>query len=94
VRLFTLIDIRHLILGFFLGLAAAVVIYMVFRFGERTQGPDEKGVPAPSKEGEGYPDGLRIESNPIPPIFLFLVIGFAVWMILYVIFFGILGDPF
>jgi hypothetical protein len=94
MRLFTLIDMRHLILGFFLGCVAALVIYMAFRYGERRTDVKEGGQQTPSGKEEEHPDGLRISRNPMPPVLLFLLIGFAVWMACYVVFFGILGDPF
>ena len=36
---------------------------------------------------------FRHHSRPVPAILAFLYIGFIVWAVLYVIFFGILGGP-
>jgi len=90
MRLFTLIDFHHLLLGLFLGLAAAIVIYLAFRYGGGTGG---SGTGGQSGNYEEYPEGLRIGSNPVPPVLVFVFIGFGVWFIFYVIFFGILGKP-
>jgi hypothetical protein len=37
--------------------------------------------------------GFRDRSRPIPAVLLFVYAGFAVWTILYVVFFGFLGGP-
>ena len=94
MRLFTLIDFHHFLLGLFLGAAAAVVIYLAFRYGGRGAGGNEdnrgENLSAPFEE---YPEGLRIGNNPIPPILVLVFIGFAVWFVFYVTFFGIFGGP-
>ena len=89
MRLFTLVDFHHLLLGLFLGIAAAIVIYLAFRYGGRTGGGGE----GQSGSYEEYPEGLRIGDNPVPPVLVFVFIGFGVWFIFYVIFFGIFGKP-
>ena len=94
MRLFTLIDFHHFLLGLFLGVAAAIVIFLAFRYGGRETGGNENGgggdLPAHSEE---YPEGLRIRNNPVPPVIVFVFIGFVVWFVFYVIFFGIFGRP-
>jgi hypothetical protein len=88
MRLFALLDAQHLILGIFLGLVCAILIYLGFQ---------SAGFSKLRKEGEeresGYPDGLEIENHPVPPLLLFLFLGFVVWFILYVIFFGLERGP-
>jgi hypothetical protein len=88
MRLFALLDTQHLILGIFLGLVCAILIYLGFRSARFTQ---------PRKQGEeresGYPDGLEIENHALPPLLLFLFLGFVAWFIFYVIFFGMLRGP-
>ena len=92
MRFFTLLDFQHFILAFFLGLAAALVVYLAFRYtGRRNYEGDDGG-------GEGmappeYPEGLRIGDNPVPPVLVFLFLGFLVWFVFYVIIFGIFGGP-
>jgi hypothetical protein len=94
MRLFTLIDFHHFLLGLFLGMAAAVVIYLAFRHGGRNVGgnEDNRGRNL-SAHFEEYPEGLRIGDNPVPPVLIFVFIGFVVWFVFYVIFFGIFGGP-
>ena len=88
MRLFALLDAQHLILGIFLGLICAILIYLGFRSARFTK---------PRKQGEeresGYPDGLEIGNNPVPPLLVFLFVGFVVWFIFYVIFFGVQRGP-
>jgi hypothetical protein len=94
MRLFTLIDFHHFLLGLFLGVAAAVVIYLAFRFGGRGAGKNDESIGGDlCAQSEEYPEGLRIGNNPVPPVLVFVFIGFAVWFIFYVIFFGIFGKP-
>ena len=88
MRLFALLDAQHLILGIFLSLICAILIYLGFRSARFVK---------PRKQGEeresGYPDGLEIENHSFPPLLLFLFLGFVTWFILYVIFFGLLRGP-
>ena len=92
MRLFTLIDFHHFLLGLFLGVVAALLLFFAFRStgngrnGTAGEGPD-KG------EFEEYPEGVRIGNNPVPPVILFLFVAFLVWFVVYVVFFGILGGP-
>jgi hypothetical protein len=99
MRLFTLIDFHHFLLALFLGGAAAIVVYLAFRYGGGSNGKE-----ADAGEGEGgenidgeayhrYPDGIGIGDNPMPPVLMFVLIGFIVWLICYAVFFGIFGGP-
>jgi hypothetical protein len=90
MRLFTLLDARDFVIALFLGCLAALVLYLSFRYGHsRRNGADGETTP-PLEE---YPEGLGIGDNPVPPVLVFLCIGFAVWFVCYVVFFGILGGP-
>jgi hypothetical protein len=88
MRLFTLIDFRHLVLAFFLGCMAAMVLYVAFRYG----GTGRKGGEG-RREMEEFPDGLRAGNSPVPLVLILVFTGFAVWFVLYAVFFGILGGP-
>jgi hypothetical protein len=90
MRFFTLADFQHFVLAFFLGLAAALVIYLAFRPTGMKRGDEEGEEEAATPE---YPDGLRIGDNPVPPLLVLLFLGFVVWFIFYVIIFGVLGGP-
>jgi hypothetical protein len=81
MRLFTLLDTQDLILGIFLGTFCAILIYLGFRSTRFAQ-------PRRQKRESGFPDGLEIENHPFPPLLRFLWLGFAAWLIIYVIFFG------
>jgi hypothetical protein len=89
VRFFTVLDFQHLMLALFLGLVAALVIYLGLRSG-RYRG--RRGTELPPSES-GYPDGIEARDNPVPPVLIFIYLGFAVWFIFYVIFFGLKGGP-
>ena len=87
MRLFTLLDMQHLILGIFLGAICAILIYLGFRSVRYTRTNKH------AERETGYPDGLEIENHPVPPLLLFLFLGFVVWFIFYVIFFGLGRGP-
>jgi len=89
MRLFALLDAQHLILGIFLGVICAILIYLGFR----SAGYARPRKPVEEERESGYPDGLEIGNNPVPPLLLFLFIGFVVWFIFYVIFFGVQRGP-
>jgi hypothetical protein len=86
LRFFSLLDFRYYVLAIFLGLITALVLYLSF---SRTseEGEDERS------DLIEFPEGLSSARHPIPPILLFVYIGFVIWAIIYVIFFGILGKP-
>jgi len=91
VRFFEVLDFQHMVLAIFLGLVAALVIYMGFRGDRyRRMGSDV------AEPHEGEPDvaeKLGAGSNPIPPILIFLYAGFIVWCIVYAIYFGLKRGP-
>ena len=93
MRFFTLVDFQHFILGLFLGLAAALVIYLAFRYTGSRRQQEGNGGEAEESAPSGYPEGLRIGDNPVPPVILLLLLGFVVWFIFYVFIFGIFGGP-
>ena len=91
MRIFTLLDFQHLILGLFLGLGAALVLYMSFRSAHYLKESKEREEPEPRE-----PPGIEeVESgrNRVPAVLLFLYAGFIVWFIFYVIYFGLKGGP-
>jgi hypothetical protein len=94
MRFFALVDFQHFVLAFFLGLAAALVVYLAFRYTGRSKGSPGEGGPveAGGKLPE-YPEGLKVGDNPVPPVLILLFLGFVVWFIGYVFVFGIFGGP-
>ena len=86
MRFFSLLDFRYYVLAIFLGLITALVLYLSFR---RTseEGEDERS------DLIEFPEGLSSAKHSIPSILLFVYLGFVIWAIIYVIFFGILGKP-
>ena len=86
MRFFSLLDFRYYVLAIFLGLITVLVLYLSF-----------KRTPSEAEDDRSdlveFPEGLGSAKHPIPPILLFVYIGFVIWAIIYVIFFGILGKP-
>ena len=86
MRFFSLLDFRYYILAIFLGLITVLVLYLSFK---RTSSEAEDD----RSDMIEFPERLSSAGHPIPPIVLFVYIGFVLWAIIYVIFFGILGKP-
>ena len=87
MRFFTAIDFQHLVLAFFLGLAAALVIYLAFRHGSDHGSDKKEDLP-----GE-YADEIRTGDNPVPLLLFLLYVGFFFWLIFYIIFIALKGGP-
>lgn len=81
MRFFALLDLQHLVLAFFLGFAAVIVLYLAFRYVPLPDAEEEKD--APPRKGR----------RRIPPVLIFLYAGFIVWFVAYVIMVGLKGGP-
>ena len=81
MRFFALLDLQHLVLAFFLGFAAVIVLYLAFRYVPPPDAEEEKD--APSRKGR----------KRIPPVLIFVYAGFIVWFVAYVIMVGLKGGP-
>ncbi len=86
MRFFSLLDFRYYVLAIFLGVIAALVLYVSFK---RTSSEAEDD----RSDLIEFPEGLSSAKHPIPPILFFVYVGVVIWAIIYVIFFGILGKP-
>jgi hypothetical protein len=93
MRFFPILDLHHLVLAFFLGLAGALVIFLAFRYGERHRQIREEGDDSRSDRLVEETEDIRGGDNSIPPVLVFLFVGFLIWFICYVVFFGFLGEP-
>jgi ABC-type antimicrobial peptide transport system permease subunit len=91
MRFFDFLNTQHLILGIFFGLIAALLVYIGFGASYYSTGKEEGG--EEREEAFAHRENLRPESRPLPTIVLFLLIGFAVWLVCYVIFRGLEGGP-
>ena len=91
MRFFEVLDFQHLVVAVFLGLVAALVIYISFR-GDHYRRKDS-GLEEPHEGEPGGPEKPGAGSNPIPPVLIFLYAGFIVWLIVYVIYFGLRRGP-
>ena len=90
MRFFDVQDFQYLTLTVFLGVVSLLLLYLGFQsysfsWKERSRSTEEE---------HEYPGGLKIAKHPIPPLLVFLFVGFGVWFFFYVIFYGILGEPF
>jgi hypothetical protein len=88
MRFFTIPDLHHLVLAFFLGLIGALIVYLSFRYGAAGN-PDRDAEPIDS------PPTLKEGSdNPVPPVLVFLYAGVLLSILLYVVLFILSGKAF
>jgi hypothetical protein len=88
MRFFTVLDLHHLVLAFFLGLVGALIVYLSFRYGATGN---------PRREGEPInfpPTSNEAGNNPVPPILVFVYVGVLLSILLYVVFFILSGKAF
>jgi len=90
MRFFPLLDYQDWLLGLFLGIVLAILIYLAFRGVAEPQG---KAAHGRGKEAAPYPDAAEGGHHPLPPLIVFVILGFAVWIVFYVIYVGVLGGP-
>ncbi len=90
MRFFWILDYQHEVLGAILGLGAAIIIYLSFRsyYFTRERGDESKD------QKFDYPDDIHGINHPIPPHLIFVIFGFFVWAIFYVLIVGIYGSAY
>jgi hypothetical protein len=89
MRYFTFLDFQYVILLAFLGVVALLLLYLAFRGYASTEADSEGAV-----ELEEYPDGIQAGKKPIPPILVFIYVGFIIFAFAYLILVGICKGPF
>jgi hypothetical protein len=88
MRFFTVPDFQHLVLAFFLGLAAVLVVYLSFRYGASDKPHNDVGPIDPAPESHDGGD------NPVPPILAFVYIAVLLFISFYTVLFLIKGKAF
>jgi hypothetical protein len=86
MRFFGVLDFQYLVLGIFIALVVLILLYLSFSW----EAPSRKR----ESPAEEFPDGLKIEKNPLPPILVFIYSAFLIWAVAYMIVAGIKGGPF
>jgi len=88
MRFFDVLDFQYLILTIFLALVAVILIYLGFQSYSFSRRREEE------EREEEFPGGIRVQNHSIPPFLIFVVIGFVIWAMVYVILYGLRGEPF
>jgi len=89
MRFFDLLDLQYLVLAIFLGLITVVLIYLGLQsYVFSRKGKEEEAVE------EEFPGGIQVQNHRVPPFLIFVVIGFFLWAIAYVVLYGLRGEPF
>jgi hypothetical protein len=80
---------QYFILAFLIGLAVLIILYLAIR--ARAEG----GPIPPEGEAVDLEDLDRIlpRKKPVPTVLIFVILGFILWAVGYVILVGILGGP-
>jgi hypothetical protein len=86
MRFFAVLDFQSLVLAIFIALVVLILLYLSFSW----EAPERKR----ERPAEEFPDGLKIEKNPLPPILVFIYSAFLIWAVAYMIVVGIKGGPF
>ncbi len=95
MRFFWILDFQHEVLAAMLGLGAAIIIYLVFRsyYFVRGRAIQERADETKDEKFD-YPDEIHGVDHPTPPHLIFVIFGFFVWAIFYVLIVGIYGNSF
>lgn len=84
MRYFTLLDFQHMVLAFFIGLIAAILVAVAWW---RYPRPDAE------QTQESLHSVSNAESRPVPPLLIFIIVGVLLWAVAYVAVVGIMGGP-
>jgi hypothetical protein len=82
MRYFTLLDFQHMVLAFFIGLIAVILVSVAWWKYPR---PDEE------EPLESLHAGSAGKSHPMPPLLIFIIAGALLWALAYVFIAGIMG---
>ena len=95
MRFFSLLDFQHWVLALFLGLTAAILVYLAFGSypRRRAQGPPGTEAEAPHAAGDTG-DLHEGGENPVPTLLMVIYLGFLAVAVSYVFFVGIRGVAF
>jgi hypothetical protein len=93
MRFFSLLDFQHWVLALFLGLTAAILVYLAFGTypRRRAQGPPGAQGPYAAGDASGIPEGGE---NPVPTLLMVIYPGFLAVAVAYLVFVGIRGVAF
>jgi hypothetical protein len=95
MRFFSLLDFQHWVLALFLGLTAAILVYLAFGSypRRRAQGPLGTEAEAPHAAGDTG-DLHEGGENPVPTLLMVIYPGFLAVAVAYLVFVGIRGVAF
>jgi hypothetical protein len=88
MRFFPVPDFQHLVLAFFLGLAAALVVYLSFRYGVNKKPHNDDGPIDPATASHNAGD------NPVPPVLIFVYTAVLLFIFLYTVLSLLDGEAF
>jgi hypothetical protein len=84
---FPLTTFQEMVLAFFLGLGAFVLLYLAW--GSYPKAHPEGREKEPKERDAGGPGVPPAADNPVPPFLLLVYIGLTVWILAYLIIVGL-----
>ena len=85
---FPITTFQEMILAFFLGLGAFVVLYLAWGSYPKDRREGLEIEPEKQDAGEMF-DVPQSADNPVPPFLLFIYVGLTVWILAYLIIIGL-----
>ncbi len=82
-----MLDFQYVVLAFFMGLGALLILWVCFRGYHQQEEEKEQDL-------EHYPEGIRTGKGPIPALLLIVYLGFLFWALGYALKVGVWGPPF
>jgi len=87
MRLFELLNIQHVVLYFFPGLIAVLLVAAALAFSHfHGKGRDERM----HKVTQEYPSELAERNGPFPLVLFLLILGIVIWAVGYILIHGLL----
>jgi hypothetical protein len=84
---FPLVPFQEFILALSLGLGTFLVLYLAWSTYSKGPGQVNRG-PEKGEGGEGLEES-ETPNNPMPPFLIFIYVGVALWVLVYLIFVGL-----
>jgi hypothetical protein len=93
MRFFSLLDFQHWVLALFLGLTAAILVYLAFGSYPRRRAQGPPGAQEPHAAGDSR-DLHEGGENPVPTLLMVIYLGFFAVAVAYLVVVGIRGVAF
>ncbi len=89
MRFFSLVDFQYMVIAFFLGIVASILVYIAWGSYplHRKEVSEEE---MEELHGHEIHTGHKAKKNPIAPLLIFVYVGITLWSIAYMVYTGIM----